>query len=189
MLRQAVLVNDPTPPDARSLVTPLSLATGPRSFFTRALVVLGCVAGVVACSGAEEDFDDLDADGDVHDDDDGDDEYASTSDELRTAGPCAGKAIDRAVRCAQAKGARVLSYYRSPKEQERVRRENKCTNRCTGMAGCVRPTAGCTSSPHTRCIAVDLVNDGAPATRAQLRACGLAKTTMPHRNHYDLIAR
>lgn len=188
-LRQGVPVNDQTPPDARSLGSIPALATGTRSFFTRVLVVLGCVAGVVACTGAD-DFDELDADGDVHDDDDdGEDEFASTSDELRTAGPCAGKPIDRAVRCAQAKGARVLSYYRSPQEQERVRRQNKCTNRCTGMAGCVRPTAGCTSSPHTRCIAVDLVNDGAPATRAQLRACGLAKTTMPHRNHYDLVGR
>ncbi len=72
-------------------------------------------------------------------------------------------------------------------DQERVRRENGCTNRCSGQAGCVRPTAGCTSSPHTACRAVDLVNDGAPVSRTALRACGLAKTTAPHRNHYDLV--
>ncbi|MBX3206228.1 MAG: hypothetical protein KF764_14245 [Labilithrix sp.] len=179
-------MTDLTLPKARPLPSQPALTSGSRSFVTRLLIVLGCVAGVVACSGAE-DFDDLDAEDGDHDDDD--DAYEATSDELRTAGPCAGKPIDRAVRCAQAKGARVLSYYRSAKEQERVRRENRCTNRCTGMAGCVRPTASCTSSPHTRCLSVDLVNDGAPLTRAQLRSCGLAKTTMPHRNHYDLVGR
>jgi hypothetical protein len=111
----------------------------------------------------------------------------SIAEDLTTPGPCAGTAMDRAVRCAKAKGARVLSFYRSPKDQERVRRENGCTNRCTGQAGCVRPTAGCNSSRHTTCGAVDLVNDGAPASRTQLKACGLAKTTAPHRNHYDLV--
>lgn len=142
-------------------------------------ITLSCVATVVACSGSDDFLDDDDAD---HD------EIAeSSSEELRTAGPCAGTAIDRAVQCAVGKGARVLSYYRSPAEQERVRRQNGCTNRCTGMAGCVRPTAGCTSSPHTRCRAVDLVNDGAPVSRAELRKCGLAKTSLPHRNHYDLV--
>ena len=157
-----------------------------RSFFTRASILVMCFAGVFACAAAEDIVDpDDDEDGEV--DDDGEDGYEATSDELKTAGPCAGKPIDRAVKCATAKGARVLSYYRSPKEQERVRRENGCRNRCTGMAGCVRPTASCNSSPHTRCIAVDLVNDGAPLTRAQLRACGLAKTTLPHRNHYDYV--
>jgi len=163
--------------------TPEARPSSARTFFTRAMIVLGCTMGVLACSGA----DDVGFDDEEQSDDDGEDSYEGTSDELKTAGPCAGTAIDRAVRCAQAKGARILSYYRSAKDQERVRRENRCTNRCSGMAGCVRPTAGCTSSPHTRCRAVDLVNDGAPATRAQLRACGLAKTTMPHRNHYDLV--
>jgi hypothetical protein len=109
-----------------------------------------------------------------------------TSD-LKTAGPCAGQAIERAINCAVGKGARILSFYRSPAEQERVRRENHCTNRCTGSAGCIRPTAGCTTSPHTACHAVDLVADGAPVSRAALRACGLAKTTAPHANHYDLV--
>ncbi|MCA9590351.1 MAG: hypothetical protein KC657_33840 [Myxococcales bacterium] len=151
-----------------------------RSLFTRSLVALVAAAGLIACVGAD--------DGEPDEEDDGDmDSYASTSDELKTAGPCAGTALDRAVRCAQGKGARILSYYRSTAEQERVRRQNHCTNRCTGQAGCVRPTAGCTSSPHTRCRAVDLVNDGAPATRSQLRSCGLAKTSAPHRNHYDLV--
>jgi hypothetical protein len=143
-------------------------------------VILGALfAGLIACVGS----------GDASDDDgDGsDDEHASTSEALQTAGPCAGTAIDRAVKCAQAKGARVLSFYRSPVEQERVRRQNGCIDRCTGSAGCVRPTAGCYSSPHTKCRAVDFVADGAPATRAQLRACGLAKTTAPHANHYDLV--
>lgn len=156
-----------------------------RSVLTKAAVAFMLVAGVIACSGAEgaDDGDDDSAEGEAE----GEDGFASTSDELRTAGPCAGRAIDRAVRCAQAKGAQVLSYYRSPAEQERVRRENGCTNRCTGQAGCVRPTAGCTSSPHTACRAVDLVNDGAPVSRTSLRACGLAKTTSPHRNHYDLV--
>ena len=159
-----------------------------RSFFTRAIVVVMCSAGVFACAAAEDIIDSDDEDGELPDAaDDGEDSYEATSDELKTAGPCAGKPIDRAVRCATAKGARVLSYYRSPKEQERVRRENGCRNRCTGMAGCVRPTANCNSSPHTRCIAVDLVNDGAPLTKAQLRACGLAKTTLPHKNHYDYV--
>jgi len=103
------------------------------------------------------------------------------------AGPCAGTAFDRAVGCAIRKGARVLSYYRSPADQERVRRQNGCTNRCTGMDGCVRPTAGCNSSPHTSCRAIDLIDDGAPVSRAALRACGLAKTSLPHANHYDFV--
>lgn len=154
----------------------------PTKLLGRALVALFALGSVIACAGATDgDLDDEDAD-------DGEDQYeATTSDALTSAGPCAGSALDRAVRCAQAKGARVLSYYRSSAEQERVRRQNRCSNRCTGMAGCVRPTANCTSSPHTRCRAVDLVADGAPATRAQLRACGLAKTSLPHRNHYDLV--
>jgi hypothetical protein len=155
------------------------------SFVSRSVVAFSLLAGVVACTAADDLMDDED---ELSEEDDGsEDSHEETSEALRTAGPCAGKAIDRAVRCAQARGARVLSFYRSPAEQERVRRQNRCTNRCVGGAGCVRPTAGCTSSPHTRCRAVDLVNDGYPATRSQLRACGLAKTTAPHRNHYDLI--
>jgi hypothetical protein len=145
-----------------------------RSFLTNALIAFAVVASAAACSTSDV------ADGD------GDDEGSSTSEQLRTAGPCAGQAIDRAVKCAEAAGAEVLSYYRSTADQERVRRENGCNNRCTGMAGCIRPTANCDSSPHTACRAVDLVSDGAPVSRAALRACGLAKTTSPHRNHYDL---
>lgn len=161
------------------------LATGSiprrRTALTHITVAFMLVASVIACSGAE---DDPNADGEALD---GEDAHASTDSALSTAGPCAGKAIDRAVKCAQAKGARVLSFYRSPAEQERVRRENHCRDRCTGSAGCVRPTAGCTTSPHTACHAVDLVADGAPVSRAALRACGLAKTTAPHANHYDLV--
>lgn len=154
------------------------------SFFSKAVVFVALSAGVFACAAA----DDLTgSDEEAVEDDEALDSHEETSDALKGPGPCAGKAIDRAVRCAQSKGAQVLSFYRSPAEQERVRRENRCTNRCTGSAGCVRPTAGCYSSPHTKCRAVDLVNDGYPATKAQLRACGLAKTTAPHRNHYDLI--
>ena len=145
---------------------------------TRGAIALGLVFGVLACSGADNASEDTS---------DGEDTYASTNEELSTAGPCAGMAIDHAVKCAQAKGARVLSYYRSPADQERVRRENGCVNRCTGQEGCVRPTANCTTSPHTHCHAVDLVGDGAPLSRAQLRACHLAKTTAPHANHYDLV--
>jgi hypothetical protein len=104
-----------------------------------------------------------------------------------STGPCAGQPIDTAVRCATALGARVLSYYRSPAQQECVRRQNHCTDRCTGSAGCARETAGCTTSPHTQCHAVDLVANGAPLSQAQLRACGLAKTTAPHLNHYDYV--
>jgi hypothetical protein len=118
---------------------------------------------------------------------DDEDSYGSTDSALVKAGPCDGTAIDRAVKCAKAKGAHVLSFYRSPADQERVRRENQCTNRCVGSAGCVRPTAGCTTSPHTTCQSVDLMNDGLPLSRAALRACGLAKTTAPHANHYDLV--
>jgi hypothetical protein len=154
------------------------------SFLGRALVLASLAMGVFcinACALTDE------SDDEENLDEDGEDSYEATSDELKSAGPCAGKAIDRAVRCAKSKGAQVLSFYRSPAEQERVRRENHCYNRCSGSAGCVRPTAGCYSSPHTKCMAVDLVNDGYPASRAQLRACGLAKTTAPHRNHYDLI--
>ena len=157
------------------------------SFLGRALVLASLAMGVF-CINACAVTDDLDGEEEeIGLDDEGDDSYEATSEALKGPGPCAGKAIDRAVRCAQSKGAKVLSFYRSPEEQERVRRENHCTNRCTGGAGCVRPTAGCYSSPHTKCKAVDLVNDGYPASRAQLRACGLAKTTAPHRNHYDLI--
>lgn len=155
----------------------MRLPRSPAWFITRFAAALVAGAIVVACS-ASDDGEDATPD---------DDSSESTSEDLVTAGPCAGKPIDRAVKCAKAKGARVLSYYRSPAAQERVRRENHCTNRCTGMAGCVRPTADCNSSPHTRCLAVDLVNDGAPVSRAGLRACGLAKTTLPHANHYDLV--
>ena len=165
------------------LCMPLAPAAPPvcrQSVFVRVVIAFTLVASVIACSGADDSEDDGDGD-------DGEDTYASTDSALSTAGPCAGKAIDRAVKCAQAKGARVLSFYRSAADQERVRRENHCTNRCTGGAGCVRPTAGCTTSPHTACHAVDLVADGAPLSRAALRACGLAKTTAPHANHYDLV--
>ena len=148
-----------------------------RSLPVRAAVVFAIVATLVACTAGDE--------GD--DDEDGEDSFEATDSALVSSGPCSGKAIDRAVKCAVAKGARVLSYYRSPADQERVRRENHCTNRCTGGAGCVRPTAGCTTSPHTSCHAVDLVSDGSPVSRAALRACGLAKTTAPHANHYDLV--
>ena len=155
-----------------------------RSLFARGFAFLTAVATVVACAGTEPDETAADDD----DATDEDDEGVSKTEEAVTAGPCAGKAIDRAVKCAQAKGARVLSYYRSPADQERVRRENGCRDRCANnFIGCRVPTAGCNSSPHTRCTAVDLVNDGAPATRSQLRACGLAKTTAPHVNHYDLV--
>ena len=158
--------------------------------FVRALAVALAVVGLVACTAADADGDGVpddqdDGDGESLTDDDG--AIMSSSDELRTGGPCDGTAIDRAVKCAQAKGARVLSYYRSPAEQERVRRENRCKSRCSGMAGCVRPTADCNSSPHTRCRAVDLFADGAPVSRTELRRCGLAKTSLPHKNHYDLV--
>lgn len=102
-------------------------------------------------------------------------------------GPCAGEPIEAAVRCATNLGARVISFYRSVAEQECVRRQNHCTSRCTGSAGCVRPTASCEGSPHSRCGSVDFASDGAPLSRAQLRACGLAKTTAPHANHYDYV--
>jgi hypothetical protein len=151
--------------------------TPARLFVTRCAVAVGLAFGIFACSGADTSADNSD----------GEDTYASTNEDLQTAGPCAGMPIDHAVKCAQAKGARVLSYYRSPAEQERVRRENGCVNRCTGQEGCIRPTANCDTSPHTRCHAVDLVGDGAPLSRAQLRACHLAKTTAPHANHYDLV--
>src|SRR4051794_8209352 len=114
-----------------------------HSLFVRGIVAFSLVASLIACAGAEE--------GDEADDEDGEDSYASTDSALTTAGPCRGKAIARAVKWAQAKGARVLSYYRSPANQEQVRRENHCTNRCTGSAGCIRPTAGCTTSRHTSC--------------------------------------
>lgn len=161
------------------------------SFLGRTLVVASLAFGVFcvnACAATDAIDGDDDHEEELADDGDGDaDSYESTSEALKGPGPCAGTKIDRAVRCAVSKGAKVLSFYRSPAEQERVRRENGCINRCSGGAGCVRPTAGCNSSPHTRCKAVDLVSDGYPATKAQLRACGLAKTTAPHRNHYDLI--
>lgn len=104
------------------------------------------------------------------------------------AGPCAGTPIDAAVRCAQEHGARLLSYYRSPEEQACVRQQNGCSNRCTGNANCRILTASCTGSPHTRCLAVDFIADGAPATTAQLRGCGLAKLPRSaHANHYDYV--
>jgi len=159
-----------------------------RSSWLRALcaVMMLAVPSVTACAAVEDTAEELT--GDDHDDvDEDDEEVGQSSDALKTAGPCAGTAIDRAVKCAQAKGARVLSFYRSPAEQERVRRQNGCVNRCSGQAGCVRPTAGCNSSPHTACRAVDLVADGAPLSKAALRSCGLAKTTAPHKNHYDLV--
>ena len=159
---------------------PVAAPVRRHSVLARVAMAFSLVASVIACSGADDSADDGDGE-------DGDDSYASTDSALSSAGPCSGKAIDHAVKCAQAKGARVLSYYRSAAEQERVRRENHCTDRCTGGAGCVRPTAGCTTSPHTACHAVDLVADGAPLSRSALRACGLAKTTAPHANHYDLV--
>jgi hypothetical protein len=153
-----------------------------RSALTRAAIVVLCFAGVFACSSVDDA-----AGNDDESEGDGEDQYEGTSDALRAAGECSDTPLDRAVKCATDMGATILSYYRSPAEQERVRRENGCTDPCTGMSGCIRPTANCTSSPHTRCLAVDLVNDGAPLSREELRACGLAKTTLPHRNHYDLV--
>ncbi len=151
-----------------------------RTVVTRSVIVFGCLATVLACSATDDD--------DYSEEDDGEDSFEDSSQSYLSAGACAGTALDRAVKCATGKGARILSYYRSPADQQRVRRENRCRNTCTGMSGCVRPTANCTSSPHTRCKAVDLVNDGYPVSRTQLRACGLAKTTLPHRNHYDLVS-
>jgi hypothetical protein len=150
-----------------------------RRVLARAAVAASLAFAIAACSSADT--------ADEADESDGEDTTSTSSEALATAGPCAGKPIDHAVRCAVAKGARVLSFYRSPADQERVRRENGCHNRCVGQAGCVRPTANCTTSPHTHCHAVDLVGDGAPLSRAALRACGLAKTTAPHANHYDLV--
>ena len=114
-------------------------ARPPSLLLARVVIAFSLVASVIACSGADDTGDDGDGE-------DGEDTYASTDSALSSAGPCSGKAIDRAVKCAQAKGARVLSFYRSPADQERVRRENHCTNRCTGSAGCVsasRATARC----------------------------------------------
>jgi hypothetical protein len=139
-----------------------------------------------ACA-ASADTDAPDVDEETQSDDDSDDDAISQDLRSTSAGPCANEDIQDAVECAVRKGARVLSYYRSPKDQERVRRENRCSNRCTGMAGCVRPTADCSRSPHTQCMAVDLVNDGAPASKSELRRCGLGKTSKPHRNHFDLL--
>jgi len=160
------------------------------SFLAKTLAATFVLGGLFACAAstdpaAEGDDDEMDSeDGPMSGDED---QYASTSEAMTGAGPCSGQAIDRAVRCAKAKGARVLSYYRSAAEQQRVRRENGCRNKCTGMQGCVRPTANCNSSPHTRCRAVDLVADGAPVSRAELKKCGLAKTSLPHANHYDYV--
>jgi hypothetical protein len=158
------------------------------TLLTRAAVIAICSMGVFACA-AVDDITGSEDDEAIEGDDDGEDSFEGTSDELRASGACAGTPLDRAVQCAVNRGARILSYYRSPADQQRVRRENRCRNTCSGMQGCVRPTANCTTSPHTRCAAVDLVNDGAPATKAQLRACGLAKTSLPHRNHYDFVGR
>ena len=157
-------------------------STRARSLLTRGAILVALSAGVVACSGVDDGVDDSEGVGE-----DGDDSFESTEEAFTVAGPCSGRTIDRAVQCARAKGARVISYYRSPADQERVRRENHCANRCSGQSGCVRPTAGCTTSPHTACHAVDLMADGAPLSRASLRACGLAKTTAPHKNHFDLV--
>lgn len=175
-----------------TLRTASVLRSSPLARIASALFASVTVLALVACAGTDEvtgyEDGEEDGDGDSLTDADGDDEnVGSSADELKTGGPCAGTAIDRAVKCAVAKGARVLSYYRSPAEQERVRRQNGCRNRCSGMAGCVRPTADCNASPHTRCRAVDLVADGAPVSRSELRKCGLAKTSLPHRNHYDLV--
>jgi hypothetical protein len=144
------------------------------SVFARASLAAVLVVMFVACAATT--------------DDDEKEPEGTTSSDLVKSGPCAGTRMDAAVKCAVKKGARVLSYYRDPKDQERVRRENGCKNRCVGAEGCIRPTANCTTSPHTKCTAVDLIADGAPVTRAGLKACGLAKTTAPHKNHYDLVA-
>jgi hypothetical protein len=95
-----------------------------RSLAARIVIAFALLASVVACSGA----DDSSADGNGANEEDGV-VAESTEDALTSAGPCAGRPIARAVRCAQAKGARVLSFYRSPAEQERVRRENHCRTR------------------------------------------------------------
>jgi hypothetical protein len=169
-----------------ALRRPLSV----RHWHALGALVFGLALSAAGCGTDWDEHDGAPAESDQERDDevgDEDEDVATVSLEGRSASVCAGKPIDRAVKCAVAKGARVLSFYRSPAEQERVRRQNRCTNRCTGMAGCVRPTANCTSSPHTRCLAVDLVADGAPVSRAALRACGLGKTTSPHANHYDLL--
>jgi hypothetical protein len=157
----------------------LALALVLGMFSRKVFLILPCVAALVfvGCSATPPE----------EDEDETSDALSSGSCAGTSTGPCAGQPIDTAVKCAQALGARVLSYYRSPAQQECVRRQNGCTNRCTGSAGCARPTAGCTSSPHTKCLAVDLVANGAPLTQSQLRSCGLAKTTAPHVNHYDYV--
>jgi hypothetical protein len=145
------------------------------------LVVLPSIAALLVFVGCAVTPDD------VEDQDETSDALTGGTCAGNSVGPCAGQPIDAAVRCATARGARVISYFRSAAQQECVRRQNGCTNRCSGSAGCARPTASCTGSPHTQCRAVDFANDGAPLTRAQLRECGLAKTTAPHANHYDLV--
>ena len=97
------------------------------SFLGRALVLASLAMGVF-CINACAVTDDLDGEEEESGlDDEGDDSYEATSEALKGPGPCAGKAIDRAVRCAQSKGAKVLSFYRSPEEQE----ETQCRERRT----------------------------------------------------------
>jgi hypothetical protein len=121
------------------------------------------------------------------DDDEGETSAALVSCHTEQPGICAGRPINDAVECAKRHGAVVLSYYRSEAQQRCVRRQNGCTDECTGQAGCRVISANCGSSPHSRCESVDFAHDGAPATTAQLAACGLRKTTAPHANHYDYV--
>jgi hypothetical protein len=116
-----------------------------------------------------------------------DEEEAPEETSAEQTSGCAGKPIQAAVACASRAGAKVMSLYRSPAEQLAVRKQNGCDNAKYGKAGCNPVAADWDQSPHTTCRAVDLVNDGRPATTAALKKCGLAKTTLPHKNHYDFI--
>jgi uncharacterized protein YgiM (DUF1202 family) len=114
--------------------------------------------------------------------------FSSSSESGFEGTPCAGTAIARATACALSKGAAILSAYRSPIDQERVRAENGCFNRCVGFDGCEPIAADCDRSPHTTCGAVDLQNDGLPLSIADLESCGLAKFGgLPHANHFDVF--
>jgi hypothetical protein len=116
-------------------------------------------------------------------------ESASAIASCNTAGPgiCVNQPINAAVECARSHGAVVISYYRGDAAQRCVRIQNGCNDPCHGNAGCRNLSADCGSSPHSRCASVDFDNDGLPATRAQLSACGLRKTTAQHANHYDYV--
>ncbi len=141
---------------------------------------IGAFAG---CTTEVPDTPDLDTEAE------GESVQALTSCHTERPGICTGYPINAAVECAKRHHARVLSYYRGIAEQQCVRHQNGCNDPCRGLDGCHPIAANCGTSNHSRCTAVDFIDDGYPATRADLEAWGFGHRAgqRTHANHWDYM--